>query len=170
MLPEHGRAPRRVCGPRGCTRGRRLIHSAQCNVPSSPSVRPRPPLPSLPRAARRLLLPKEDSRMKPCRHSSASKLAQDDRLRTGPHVGNPRHAQVPCLWDCTKLRRCSDFAARGFEWQAVEVVAVALWEACCRSRALERPPQPGQNGSETSAWASLRRGHWSRFCNLPLLI
>eukprot|EP00439_Symbiodinium_sp_Y106_P043350 s4497_g5.t1 len=89
--------------------------------------RPRPPLPSLPRAARRLLLPKEDSRMKPCRHSSASKLAQDDRLRTGAQTSQPEDLNG-------------------------------------------RPPQPGQNGSETSAWASLRRGHWSRFCNLPLLI
>eukprot|EP00439_Symbiodinium_sp_Y106_P046545 s4497_g5.t3 len=111
------------------------LHSAQPTQPLQPvqvaapllHSRPRPPLPSLPRAARRLLLPKEDSRMKPCRHSSASKLAQDDRLRTGAQTSQPEDLNG-------------------------------------------RPPQPGQNGSETSAWASLRRGHWSRFCNLPLLI
>lgn len=63
--------------------------------------RPRPPLP-LPRAARRLLLPK----------------AKEDRSRTGPRLGKlPAFASASGTAR-TSTVRCSNSPARGFEFQA----------------------------------------------------
>ena len=106
--PSHLRSPR--------LRSRQALDS-QCNVQSSASVRPRPPLP-LPRAARRLLLPKEGRRMHCIRHLSPASEAKEDRSRTGPRLGKlPAFASASGTAR-TSTVRCSNSPARGFEFQA----------------------------------------------------